>query len=171
MKTISKYLMLMAAILLTTAGCPSGESFPLANVSGTVTHNGEPMPGVMVTFYPRGSADNPNSGPYSEGVTDASGKYSLTTRYGNPGAVVGTHRVEFSYDDIDEEAMDAGDEAAAEAADEGGEVDSATVSEAEEMKKKMASRKPIPKNYGEESEVEFTVPAEGTSSADFDLAK
>lgn len=68
-------------------GCSRGENFKFNTVSGTVTMNGQPLPGVLVSFYPS------QSGPASAGVTDSSGKFNLHDRDGTPGAVAGEHSV------------------------------------------------------------------------------
>lgn len=74
--------------LLALIGC--GSSGPeLVEVSGTVTLNGQPAPGVVLTFIPEATGGSP-----SYGKTDARGYYQLmftATRYG---ALPGKHRVE-----------------------------------------------------------------------------
>lgn len=58
-------------------------------VTGTVTINGEPVPGVVVTFLPpKWSA--------GYGETDARGRYTLRTA-GRPGALPGDYKVSLSY--------------------------------------------------------------------------
>jgi len=58
-------------------------------VSGTVTLDGKPLPGVNVTFIPVGST----RGDICFGLTDASGKYELNNRYGHSGAPAGEYKV------------------------------------------------------------------------------
>lgn len=81
--------------LLTAAGCgkPAGS---LADVSGAVKFEGKPVAGVVVTFYPVVAPGEPRQ-VYSRGSTDASGKYTLTTEDGKPGAIAGKHKVVVSW--------------------------------------------------------------------------
>ena len=68
---------------LLAAGC--GDSLSLLPASGTVTYNGKPLEGALVTFL---SEDN----KLGSGTTDAAGKYVITT-LGKSGAVAGKHQV------------------------------------------------------------------------------
>src|ERR1700704_2279939 len=52
-------------------GCGSGNGPPLGTVTGIVTLNDEPVPGVAVTFVPRGK------GSPSYGATDENAEYQL----------------------------------------------------------------------------------------------
>jgi hypothetical protein len=70
-------------------GGPTGE--PTYPVTGTVKVNGAPAEGVAVSFVPDG-----DGGQCAVGVTDAAGKYSLTTRKKDDGAVVGRYKVGFA---------------------------------------------------------------------------
>lgn len=79
---------LLPAFLLSFAfaGCaPSGP--PLGTVSGTVTVDGKPAPGVDVMFSPVGE------GRGSTGSTDASGQYKLSFDTASMGALIGKHEV------------------------------------------------------------------------------
>lgn len=78
------------------AGCFGGAADedvpPLEPVSGTVMLDGKPAEAVAVTFMPM--SDTAGGGAY--GKTDASGKYSLTYRNGEPGIPKGRYYVIFS---------------------------------------------------------------------------
>ena len=87
----------------TLVGCKEGGS--LAPVSGVVTLDGKPLPGIRVTFYPEPAEGNDAPGPYSTAVTDGEGNFSLVDRYGNAGAMVWRHKIEFEWDDMDEAAL------------------------------------------------------------------
>jgi len=73
--------------LMIVAGCsPSGPAF--APVNGRLTSQGKPVAEVQVEFWPD------VTGPRSIGMTDADGRYSLTSDDGeHEGAVVGSHKV------------------------------------------------------------------------------
>lgn len=77
------------------AGCgedvPTEEVPPLQPVSGTVTVDGEPVQGVAITFVPTTGTGN---GAY--GATDASGKYDLQYRTGEPGIPAGEYMALFT---------------------------------------------------------------------------
>src|SRR5262245_65252443 len=66
-------------------GCGPG-GVPLGHVSGHITKNGKPEPGITVKFEPE------SGGRQSLGLSDASGAYELifTER---KGALLGKHRV------------------------------------------------------------------------------
>jgi hypothetical protein len=59
-------------------------------VSGTVTHKGQPVAGLVVSFVPELATET----GVSTGQTDDSGNYKLTVvKTGSSGAVVGSHKV------------------------------------------------------------------------------
>jgi hypothetical protein len=79
----------LLAALLMVAGC-GGREF--AEVEGTVTLRGVPLPEVEVTFIP--DAAKGNSGNNATALTDAQGRYKLrAARDGRDGTVLGPHRV------------------------------------------------------------------------------
>lgn len=68
------------------AGCTSGETGPkLVAADGTVTYQGKPLAGANVMFLPE-------NGPLASGVTDADGKFKLTSA-GQPGVTAGPAKV------------------------------------------------------------------------------
>lgn len=77
---------ILLAGLIVASGC-SGKP-KLVEVEGTVKVNGQPVEGIQVEFWPTAS------GPRSFGVTDAQGRFTLTTDDGKEkGASVGMHKV------------------------------------------------------------------------------
>ena len=94
---------LLAVFLLAFSGCGSSD---IAPVSGTVTSDGKPVEKLRVTFSPSAIGKNNAVGPFSIGVTDENGRFTLQTRYGDPGAFVGQHTTSYQYTDIGEDAMD-----------------------------------------------------------------
>lgn len=95
---------LFTVFSIVISGC-TGKDYSLAPVSGTVTYEGEPVDKLRVSFSPMPVGDNLAVGPYSKGKTDSSGKFTLVTRYDEPGAVAGKHQLAFEYSDISESAM------------------------------------------------------------------
>jgi hypothetical protein len=87
-KVMLKHNLLMvfvgAAVVL---GCDSGVQ-RVAPVSGTVTYNGQPVPGAHVSFVP-----GDGSSRAAAGLTDANGKFTLGTFSTSDGAIVGQHKV------------------------------------------------------------------------------
>jgi hypothetical protein len=67
------------------AGCSEQEN--VAQVSGRVTLDGQPLPGALVQFAPV------KAGVPSNGLTDNDGKYVLTYTRGVAGAEIGEHLV------------------------------------------------------------------------------
>jgi hypothetical protein len=75
---------LVAGLVATlAAGC--GESIKTLPASGTVTYQGKPVDGALVTFLGEGNV-------LGSGTTDAAGKYTIST-LGKPGAVPGKNAV------------------------------------------------------------------------------
>ena len=87
-----------------SSGC-GGKDYSLAPVSGTVTYEGKPVEKLRISFSPVPIGENLAVGPFSKGVTDSEGKFTLKTRYDEEGAVVGAHKISFQYTDISETAM------------------------------------------------------------------
>ena len=82
----------LAAGLFVIAGCSSGkvDAPTTVPVSGTVMYKGKPVEGATVIF--RSDA----SSLAASGVTDSEGKFELTTKTANDGAVPGEHVVTVS---------------------------------------------------------------------------
>ncbi len=94
MKSMRSLSALIGLCLL--AGCGSGlEKFPLTMVTGTVTCEGQAVPDAIVFFEPVRSSekDSPQIGKQGFALTDAQGKFTVSTYGQNDGAVVATHIV------------------------------------------------------------------------------
>ena len=76
---------LLVAVCLLVAGCGSVD--PLVPVHGLVLVDSLPLSGAAVAFQPV------DGGPSSVAMTDASGRFSLRTQDGRPGALAGMHRI------------------------------------------------------------------------------
>ena len=149
------------AIAITTlAGC--GDS-SIAPVSGKVTLDGAPVAGIRLVFSPV-LTEGTDAGPWSSGLTNEAGEYSLETRHKDAGAVVGQHTVSFVYDGVTHidtykellrEAKQAKDQAAIDAAK-------------KEIAKYNEAQKTRPKAAGSYTE-KFEVPSGGTTEANFEL--
>lgn len=85
----------LVCVLLTVsfaAGCSSEPAKPATfPVSGTVTRNGQPVVGATLIFVP--SATGAEA---AIGMTDAEGRYQLTTFTSGDGARAGEYRVKIS---------------------------------------------------------------------------
>lgn len=132
----------LSLVLSGSAGC-SQKPYELAPVSGTVTLDGEPLAGAAVNFQPVRSRGNDNPGPGSSGRCDGDGRYQLTTIHGDPGAVVGQHRIRIY---SDRQPVDS-------SRDESG----------------PAPRDLMPDRYNTRTELTLDVTPDGTSQADFSL--
>jgi hypothetical protein len=78
-----------ALLLVTVSGCGKTLVFN-DSVGGTVKLDGKPLGNAHVQFVP----DEPGiKAPGSSGITDENGHYQLTREDGEPGALVGHHRV------------------------------------------------------------------------------
>ena len=78
------------ALLAVLAGCQSNQP-PIARVTGRVTYNGLPARAEVV-FQPE-TAEHKSAGRPSLAMTDDRGEFALQYAEGQPGAVVGPHRV------------------------------------------------------------------------------
>jgi hypothetical protein len=87
MQIIPTYQWWVVAGVVVCLGCGSRNDSGTFPVTGTVTVNGAPAEGVAVSFIPDGA------GPSAVGVTDESGKYSLTTTSKDDGAMPGRYQV------------------------------------------------------------------------------
>jgi len=79
-------LLLLACVI----GC--GRSDGLARVGGTVTLDGAPLDGALVTFHPQ--ADSAGNG--GSGVTDAAGRFVLLSPQAKKGISPGDYRITVS---------------------------------------------------------------------------
>ena len=79
--------------LAVVGGCYSGTKRPPTYpVSGTVMLKGQPLAGATVVFVPaEGATQEP-----ATGVTDAAGKFKLTTYAADDGAQLGDYRIKVS---------------------------------------------------------------------------
>jgi hypothetical protein len=167
MKNITNMAVAFFAIaILPFLGC-SRTAYSIVPVSGKVTLEGKPVDGIRLVFSPMKNESNTDPGPWSTGVTNSDGEYTLETRHQKRGAAVGKHTVMFEYDDADDmETL------RAELADAGGEGGSKA--EFEAIKKRITDfqarqegRSKVSNNYTEH----FEVPAGGTMEANFELPK
>jgi hypothetical protein len=132
---------LLAAFALLFSGCRGAETYELAPVSGVVTLGGEPLRNGVVNFQPIGG-DNANPGPGSTGITDQQGRFELKTPDDAPGAVVGEHKVRIFSRNAEAPRQDW---------------------------EPNPEPERVPRKYNYQSQLTFTVPPEGTETADFKL--
>ena len=84
--TAALWAVVITAALGTLIGCGrNGDTPETGGVSGTVTYQGSPVEGALVTLHPE-------QGPPATGRTDAQGRFTLTTFRAEDGAVPGTHK-------------------------------------------------------------------------------
>jgi hypothetical protein len=90
---------LLAGLTLLVAGCGTAPQF--GEVEGVITYQGRPMGNLRIQFF---LTDPPPSGKAmsSLGVSDAQGRYVLTCDNGQPGAMVGRHKVTVIDKDLEE---------------------------------------------------------------------
>jgi hypothetical protein len=77
-----------SALALAGAGCGGGQS-AVSKVNGTVTLDGKPLAGALVSFVPQ----DVKSGRLATGRTDANGHFDLTTFRTNDGAIPGQYKI------------------------------------------------------------------------------
>lgn len=82
---------LLSIVLFGIVGCSGSTDQPeLAEVSGVVTLDGKPVPGVNILFQPE-------SGRAAVGMTDDEGRYELEYVYGVSGCKMGSNTVGFDW--------------------------------------------------------------------------
>lgn len=86
-------LAIVAALVL--AGCWKTGRPPTYPVTGTVTWKGKPVEGAWVVFVPQEAG-----GQAAAGITDAQGRYRLTTFVEGDGALEGEYRVKVTKYDV-----------------------------------------------------------------------
>ena len=89
-------------VVVTLTGCGS-DGPELADVSGTVTFNGKPLRGAIVTFVPQAG------GSTSSGVTGADGGYELMYLRDKHGAMLGKHNVTIKMEKLTQDDMAEGE--------------------------------------------------------------
>lgn len=83
----------LLAVLALIAGCQKPSNLPAQYpVSGTISLDGKPLPGAGIMFLPRGDT----RGTGAMAMTDPTGKYTLKTDHGGPGAPEGEYAVTIS---------------------------------------------------------------------------
>ena len=94
MRYIVSSFALVSLVMLAGCGQPGDGNF---FVTGTVTQGGQPLEGARVIFIPDGG-----SGEGASGITDADGRFVLTTSAGNAGSGTkpGAYRVTVSKTEI-----------------------------------------------------------------------
>ena len=156
---------LSAVCLLAFSGCGGGDFAP---VSGTVTNDGKPVPKLRVVFSPSPVGNNHAVGPFSMGVTDDQGKFTLETRHGDTGAVVGAHTLSCQYTDIGEDAMGELRDQLEDAKDDGDREEFEKAKKnIEKMQAKLKGRPVLSQRYT----ATLSVPEGGTDDLKIELSK
>jgi hypothetical protein len=79
----------VALCLFSLTGCQPSDRLNLVPVVGTLTLDGQPLEGAIVTFAPQSS-----EAVAASGTSDASGRYALSTAGAHrPGAVPGSYNI------------------------------------------------------------------------------
>ncbi len=78
------------ALVALICGCSQSDRPPLGRVTGTVTFEGQPLAGVIISFQP-------DTGRAASCETDANGYYDLIYTYQVKGAKVGPNTVSFAW--------------------------------------------------------------------------
>lgn len=82
---------ILVTVGIVLAGCSKSSRPPTYRVTGTVTLKGTPVAGATITFVPTGQ-----EGEAASAITDADGKYALSTWEAGDGARPGEYRVKVS---------------------------------------------------------------------------
>jgi len=142
----------LTAAAISFSGCiqgstPKSDLPKLKPVSGKITMDGKPLPGVIVTFLPKDE-----KGSMSIGESDESGAYKLSF-VGMPGAASGDYQVMLSY----------------KTASDGSVVDLRTQSALIMPKRAVGALERMPKDYAPGTTTLTAKVPEAGGSIDFDL--
>ncbi len=98
--------MRLALLASTVSGCGGADRYQTVPVSGVVTCQGKPVANGAVSFtpLPEEGRDEGKPGRMALGITDAEGRFRLTTYVENDGAIVGRHSVSVDVN-VDEELV------------------------------------------------------------------
>ena len=144
---IARSTLVVAAVV--ALGCSGGKPYKTAAVSGRVTLEGKPLAGARLTFTPEHTAkDGLLSGPEAHGETDADGNYALTTVFNDKGATIGRNRVMITTRKLERPPNNP-----------------------DGPLKEVAPEQVPGKYFTEKAPLYWDVPAEGTTSANFDLTR
>jgi len=169
MKINNVVVLFMISLLL---GCGSGGDFTVVPVSGLVTMDGTPAAGVKLSFSPLPLEDNPNPGPYSTGVTDENGEFTLKTRYDNAGAVTGPHQVFFTYvtsKEMQRKIAEAESRVEEETAKGNSSAAAKAKKELQKLNGSLANDGVMPGRYAGREGIKFEVPSGGSDDVKFEL--
>jgi hypothetical protein len=81
---------MLGLLVIAPLGCGSGRE-NLGLVNGTLSWNNKPVPGIQIMFVP--DEERGTKGKRSLAVTDENGHFQLLCDNGQPGAVIGFHKV------------------------------------------------------------------------------
>jgi hypothetical protein len=135
-----------ALLLFGLIGCNS-RPYQVAQVSGRVTLDGQPLAKASITFVPMASKENIAPGPTAAAFTDADGRYTVGIDKDTPGSVVHKCRIYITtlIGDSKPDEQDGGPP----------------------MLRRRKDK--VPGKYNTETTLTFDVPPGGTDKADFDL--
>jgi hypothetical protein len=108
MKTAVWMMAAACVLLVAISGCGGG-SYDTAPVEGTVTFEGQPVPGGSISFIPIGG-DGTRAGKPGSGTIQSDGTYKMSTYGTDDGAMIGRHNVLFSAPEVDEAAPESEEE-------------------------------------------------------------
>lgn len=89
-------LSIWVTVGLVLTGCSKSSRPPTYPVTGTITLQGKPVAGAVITFVPTGK-----EGEAASAMSDSDGKYALTTWQAGDGARPGEYRVKVSKQEQD----------------------------------------------------------------------
>lgn len=163
--TIRFSFTLLALISICLIGCDRRSQFGMAPVSGTVTIDGKPTADVVVIFSPVSNDTTSIVGPFSSGVTDEQGKFTLKSKRGHLGAVIGSHTVSCQHRAYNPEAV-ANLKQRIQAAQNRPNHSAENVADLKQQLKKAVNQEMIPERY---SKINVSVGFSGLEDYTFEL--
>lgn len=162
---LSVNMLLAGCVVLTSLGCGSDRP-PLAEASGVLTLDGEPVGEASISIVPV------NEGRPGSAITDSEGRFSLKSFPDEEGAIVGDYKVTvikisgpgaFSLDGA----------TPAESESEDGSDGLSTIGGDDNSQKKLKTTYHVPQRYMDAttSGLTLTVPEDGTSELKLELTK
>ena len=92
---MKRFVLVAVALVFAVGGCSGDGRRPTYPVAGTVTLKGQPLEGATVVFVPAAPLGEASHEPAS-GITDAAGKFKLSTFLADDGAQEGEYQIKVS---------------------------------------------------------------------------
>jgi hypothetical protein len=103
---MKRFALFAVIAAVASTGCGGDKAYDLADVSGQVLLDGQPLANARVLFRPVADSAKSELGPDAFGTTDAQGNFTLRTIFDETGAAVGRNQVSITTLEVQENLAD-----------------------------------------------------------------